>query len=212
MASKQILNRRERILTDSLPPEITDTSGFITATDYATSTTGGTVKVDGTYQIELTSGGKIKAKELTAEAYAAANDAAFVSKGTLDNVLAAQGGNDVIYSTTPQKVGKWVDNKDLYRVCIPFENTGSDLNIDMVPGEGYVADMIIFECAFIKRANNTTLGLNFMYQSYADAALQPIYDWATHKIQMKGQSTNNRGPGYVVILFTRTAVTPPETP
>lgn len=87
---KEILNRRQNILADSIPPEITDTSSFIEATDYATSTTGGTVKVDSTYAIELTSGGKLKAKEISAAGYSDANDAAFISKATLDNVLAAQ--------------------------------------------------------------------------------------------------------------------------
>ena len=205
---KEILNRRQNIYTEDVPPEIVDSSGFLTATDYATSTAGGTVKVDGTYQIELTSGGKLKAKELTAEAYASANDAAFVSKGTLDNVLAAQGGNDVIYSTTPQKIGKWVDDKDLYRVCIPFTNSGSDLSVDMVAGEGYVADTLIFESAFINKADGTVVGLNYGYQSYEDAALKPSYNTTTKKINMKGQSTNNRGSGYIVVLFTRTEATP----
>lgn len=85
----QILNRREPIYAEEIPAEIVDSSGFLKATNYATSTTGGTVKVDGTYQIELTSGGKLKAKEVSAEDYPAANDASFISKGTLDNVLAA---------------------------------------------------------------------------------------------------------------------------
>ena len=87
---KEILNRRQNILADSIPPEIVDTSSFIEATDYATSTTGGTLKVDSTYAIELTSGGKLKAKEIAAASYSEANAAAFISKATLDNVLAAQ--------------------------------------------------------------------------------------------------------------------------
>lgn len=87
---KEILNRRQNILADSIPPEIVDTSAFVKDTDYATGTKGGTVKVDSTYAIELTSGGKLKAKEITAAGYSEANDAAFISKATLDNVLAAQ--------------------------------------------------------------------------------------------------------------------------
>ena len=86
---KQILNRREKIYASDIPPEIPDVSGFIEEDDYATSSKGGTIKVDGTYAIELTSGGKLKAKEIAAESYAEANDAAFVSKATLDNVIAA---------------------------------------------------------------------------------------------------------------------------
>ena len=65
-------------------------AGYIKDTDYASSTKGGTIKTDATYATDITSGGKLKAKEITAEAYAEANDAAFISKATLDNVLAAQ--------------------------------------------------------------------------------------------------------------------------
>lgn len=110
---KEILNRRQNILADSIPPEIVDTSSFIEATDYATSTTGGTIKVDSTYAIELTSGGKLKAKEIAAEDYSAANDAAFISKGTLDNVLAGYSSTEE-YSTTEHVVAKWVDGSDVY--------------------------------------------------------------------------------------------------
>lgn len=87
---KSIVNRREKLRVNDLPPEIPDVSGMVTDTDYATDSAGGVIKVDSTYAIELTSGGKLKAKAITAEAYAEANSAAFVSKATLDNVLAAQ--------------------------------------------------------------------------------------------------------------------------
>lgn len=103
--AKEILNRRQNIIAGSIPPEIP--SGAISATDYATSTKGGTIKVDSTYAIELTSGGKLKAKEITAEGYAEANDAAFVSKATLDNVIAAlpqptTGGMTLLYESDPE--------------------------------------------------------------------------------------------------------------
>lgn len=184
-------------------------SGFITNTDYASSSAGGVIKTDSTYSTDITSGGKLKAKEISASDYASANDSAFVSKATLDNLIESGAlGGSVTFSTTPQKIGKWVDNKDMYRVCIPFTNSGSDLNIDMVAGEGYVADTLIFECAFINKANGTVVGLNYIFQSYDDASLQPSYNNSTKKINMKGQSANNRGSGYLVILFTRTEATP----
>lgn len=64
-------------------------AGYIKSTDYATGTTGGTIKLDAAYATDITSGGKLKAKEISSESYAAANDAAFISKATLDNVLEA---------------------------------------------------------------------------------------------------------------------------
>lgn len=66
--------------------------GYLKDDDYASSSKGGTIKIDSTYATDITSGGKLKAKEITAEAYAEANDAAFISKATLDNVLAGVGG------------------------------------------------------------------------------------------------------------------------
>lgn len=63
---------------------------FVTKTTYPSGTDAGVIKVDSTYATAVTTGGKLKATEITAEAYAEANDAAFVSKATLDNVLAAQ--------------------------------------------------------------------------------------------------------------------------
>lgn len=76
-------------------------AGYIKDTDYASSSKGGTIKVDSTYATEVTSGGKLKAKEIAAEAYSEANDAAFISKATLDNVLAGYSGgsSEELYKT-----------------------------------------------------------------------------------------------------------------
>ena len=83
--------------------------GYVKNTDYASSSTAGVIKLDSTYATDITSGGKLKAKEITAEAYAEANDSAFISKATLDNVLASQpsGGItvDLLYSGSIIKGG-----------------------------------------------------------------------------------------------------------
>ena len=65
-------------------------SSFVTKTSYPSGSDAGVIKVDSTYATAVTTGGKLKAAEITAEAYSEANDAAFISKATLDNVLAAQ--------------------------------------------------------------------------------------------------------------------------
>lgn len=87
-------------------------AGYIKDTDYASSSKGGTIKVDTTYATDVTTGGKLKAKEITAEAYSEANDAAFISKATLDNVLAAQpsGGvtvDELFNGSVTQGVTTW---------------------------------------------------------------------------------------------------------
>lgn len=74
--------------------------GYVKNTDYASSYTAGVVKVDSTYATEITSGGKLKAKEISSEAYSEANDSAFISKATLDNVLSGFSGGftaDVLF-------------------------------------------------------------------------------------------------------------------
>lgn len=80
---------------------------FIEKTDYPSGDNAGVIKVDSTYATEVTSGGKLKAKEITAEAYSEANNGAFISKATLDNVLSGyQAGVSVtqLYSLPAEPV------------------------------------------------------------------------------------------------------------
>ena len=63
-------------------------SGFVKNTDYATSTTGGVIKTSSTYGTAVTSGA-LKGATKTATQYESASDDMFVSKGTLDNLIAA---------------------------------------------------------------------------------------------------------------------------
>ena len=75
-------------IVDKLKAKMTGT--FVKTTDYPSGNNAGVIKVDSTYATEVTSSGKLKAKEISASDYSEANDAAFISKATLDNVLAAQ--------------------------------------------------------------------------------------------------------------------------
>lgn len=96
---------------------------FVSKTDYASSSSGGVIKIDSTYATDITSGGKLKAKEISADDYASANDGAFISKATLDNVLASQGGGSSVellldsdYSDTVQVGAQYlrtITGKDL---------------------------------------------------------------------------------------------------
>ena len=81
---KEILNRRQNILADAIPPEIP--TGAVTATSYATGSTGGVIKVDGEYGLDITSGGKLKGKAISAANYASANNAALLCKETYENI------------------------------------------------------------------------------------------------------------------------------
>ena len=77
---------------------------FISKTDYPSGSDAGVIKVDSTYATAVTTGGKLKATEITAEAYSEANDAAFISKATLDNVLAAQPSGGVTLEKIYDKI------------------------------------------------------------------------------------------------------------
>lgn len=82
-------------------------SGFVTNTDYATSSTGGVIKTNSTYATDISSG-SLKAKEITASNYASANNAAFISKKTLDNLITAGtlggGGLTQLYTAPAEPV------------------------------------------------------------------------------------------------------------
>lgn len=64
---------------------------YITNTDYATSSNGGVVKVDDYYGVDDTDGGRIRASNYTYSQYESKSNNAFISKGTLENVVTGKG-------------------------------------------------------------------------------------------------------------------------
>ena len=42
-----------------------------------------------------------------------------------------QAGENQVYSTTPVTIGKWIDNRDLKRVVLPFDATSGSASIDV---------------------------------------------------------------------------------
>lgn len=63
------------------------TAGFVKNTDYATSTTGGVVKISANYASALTASGGLMSANKTLEQYSSSDNRMFVSKGTLENVI-----------------------------------------------------------------------------------------------------------------------------
>lgn len=94
----------ENKLSSDLVDDTNHTNKFVTAsdktnwnakvgtTDYATTSTGGVIKVYDTYATALTDG-RLYAKEKTYEAYSSGSNGMFISKGTLENVLTARIGD-----------------------------------------------------------------------------------------------------------------------
>lgn len=164
---KQILNRREAIYAEEIPPEIVDTSGFIEATDYATDTTGGTVKVDDDYGVELTTAGFLRGTVETADDYAEASNNLLVSKGTLDAVLAAQPGGGSFSRTQI-----WTGDAD-------FGTQGTHVTLSH--------DYDTYDALYLIFQNDTTKVLSPMLVFTADV---PVAESATGNTFGTGVSTN----------------------
>lgn len=91
--AKQIKNRREDLYINEVPPEILDETtlsadGFVKNTDYASTTTGGVIKVQTAGGTSVSAGsGVLISVERTAEQYSSGSRNMFISKGTFENVL-----------------------------------------------------------------------------------------------------------------------------
>lgn len=64
-----------------------DLTDYVKNTDYATSSKGGVFKTSGTYQNAVNSSGVLYCGTATYAGYASGNNAMFISKGTLENVI-----------------------------------------------------------------------------------------------------------------------------
>lgn len=106
----EIKNKREDLYASELPPKIlseddvedivddvvsdagylteegASTAGFVKDTDYPTSSVGGVVKLNSNRAVGHANGA-LQAVTVTAENYDAMNAAAFVGKGTLENII-----------------------------------------------------------------------------------------------------------------------------
>ena len=111
--AKEIKNRRENILINSIPPEIltaeqaadaaldavadagylTDetaaTAGYVKNTDYATNSIGGVFKTSSSYATATSAGGNLYGVNKTLAQYNAAEDRMFICRGTLENIIAS---------------------------------------------------------------------------------------------------------------------------
>lgn len=79
----------EKIGSASVEVDLTD---YVKNTDYATNIKGGVVRTSNTYCVRDIGNGVLASTSITYEKYQALSPYAFISKGTLDNVLAAKLG------------------------------------------------------------------------------------------------------------------------
>ena len=100
----EVVNDRQNILTDKIPPKIYSLEalmaagivteemladgGYVKNTDYATPTAAGVVKVSGTYGAYVSGSGILYPAARTVQQYEGDQSTFFISKGTLENVKA----------------------------------------------------------------------------------------------------------------------------
>ena len=80
----------DAIVVPTKTSDLTNDSGFVTNTSYATSTTGGVIKATGAFGLDMSSSGELKGRIYSSTDYATMWDDALVSKGTLAVALAGK--------------------------------------------------------------------------------------------------------------------------
>ena len=80
--------------TGKIKNELTD---YVKNTDYATSSTGGVIKLDNTYYGTDLAGGKLYCTPLNYSIYQSKGNSYFISKGTLENVITGKQLTDKTY-------------------------------------------------------------------------------------------------------------------
>ena len=93
--TQTITNKTVDISVPTKTSDITNDSGYVTSTDYATNATGGVIKTTGAFGVDMSNSGEIKGAIVSSADYSTMWNDAFVSKGTLENALSTKG-----YATT----------------------------------------------------------------------------------------------------------------
>ena len=140
-------------------------SGYITSTNYATSSTGGTVKGNTNGFMVNTVTGTPSANTYNYSEYTSHTNGVFIGKGTLENVFTGKGfitNNYQVYSTTETRVGTWINNKPIYRKVIETTTPSSSTvaTIGSIPD----IDKIIKLDGFLIYSNQQ-VGLMFSYST-----------------------------------------------
>ena len=86
--AKQILNRRENVYTDGLPPEIASVDTLVTNTDFATTNKGGVIKTSAAYGTAMSAGGALYGSPRSEAQYSSSSTTLIMCKGTLENIIA----------------------------------------------------------------------------------------------------------------------------
>lgn len=89
--TQTITNKTVDLSVPTKTSDITNDSGYVTSTDYATNATGGVIKTTGAFGVDMSNSGEIKGAIVSSADYSAMWNDAIVSKGTLENALSTKG-------------------------------------------------------------------------------------------------------------------------
>ena len=130
--------------------DLTNDDGFITATNYASTSAGGTIKTNNGYATDITSAGSLKAQTKTYNDYNNADNGTFVGKGTLENVLTGKGYTTNIGTITSIKMNGTTIS------------TGGEANLGTVV-TNVSNKQDIFQYSTMPSASSTTVGKIVQY-------------------------------------------------
>ena len=115
-----------------------------------------------------------------------------------------QAGENIVYSTTPVEVGKWVDNRTVKRVCIPFNNVDTaSVTVDL---SSYNIDIAWCVGCYVKETKYGTgnMALTPLYNSGADTFnFQYVASTDSLAIASGGEK---QGVGYVILEYVEKTV------
>ena len=196
--------------------------GYISNTNYATDSTGGVIKTQSAAGTYMNSSGILYSSNKSYSAYTSASNNLFVSKGTLENVIAGKGlvdstdlatkqdtltaGNNITiasnvissvsnYSTTEHVVGTWVDGKPVYEKQIEGTTTAGGQKtvlIDSNLKRGWIVEGYI-----VSNTNSNMVPLNYYSSS-------SIYVKSTVQANGNISITTGSDSGYINGNFTAT--------
>ena len=115
---------------------VVDLTDYVKFTDYASSSKGGTIKLDNDYATDITLGGKLRSQTKNYATYNSASENLFISKGTLENVITGKGlvsntnyanstTGGVIKTGSDVATGVNASIGKLYAIPITYANYGS---------------------------------------------------------------------------------------
>jgi hypothetical protein len=112
--------------------------------------------------------------------------------GTLSASGGGGGGGTISYSTTPVKIGTWVNGKDIYRRVYLFSKsiTMSNSNWTDLGGSANIGECLLLECTLLAGVGNVILN-----------TIRPECAIASGNIQVRGNSSGTYSVKGVIVDY-----------